>query len=713
MSGTRPGSAPTGRPPRSIRLVNALALASALPLALLTLAIGALNWWNGQRSAQALAYGLGEATSEQVRLQLDGLLAAPRQINTLNSRAIRAGQLDPGDFRQMGQTFISQMAVFPVSYINYGSQEGDFIGVERLENGRLQLNLTDRRRGPNRQFVYAIGPAGPASTPLKIYDPIEPATKETWYTETARTRRPTWSSIYQWDDKPEVLSISYNEPVFHPDGRLRGVIGVDFTLSQLSTRLASIWGRRAGLVLITELDGQVVASSTGSPVIHAPGEPPRRRRLDQSSNPLEREATRLLFVPEQSGTVLRPNRSLLQPPSGATGARRQLSTSNTFIAALPWSDSHGLKWLVMVIIPKQSLTAAIEQQTLLTSLLGLLSLAVLLLLSTRLTRWILAPLEALSTTARELSATIRRSPGTPLRFETRMRSGNAEEISTLDQAFNTLIQTVNGMVAAQHRSSNALQRELEQKAAALDRATRREQEAMQAGAARERFLGHLGQELLQPVADLRGATRLARRETDDDRLQQHLDRLDGSSRRLERLARILRDHARLADGALAPSSEPIELGALLENTVAELTPAARSRGLELHWRMAPETPAVVQANGEHLRQVLELLVSRGINASSQGGVELEASLLLEGRDPWVRLQIHDNGNGVDADRLHRAFSGPETLTAPLEDEQLSDLGLALSRRLVGLMGGQGTVEHRPGGGTTVTLQLPAGSGLRI
>jgi len=82
-----------------------------------------------------------------VRLQLDGLLADPRQINTLNSRAIREGRLDPGDFRQMGQAFISQMEVFPVSYINYGSQEGDFIGVERLETGRLQLNLTERRLG--------------------------------------------------------------------------------------------------------------------------------------------------------------------------------------------------------------------------------------------------------------------------------------------------------------------------------------------------------------------------------------------------------------------------------------------------------------------------------------------------------------------------------------------------------------------------------------
>lgn len=88
----------------------------------------------------------------------------------------------------------------------------------------------------------------------------------------------------------------------------------------------------------------------------------------------------------------------------------QLATASSYVEVLPWSDSHGLNWVVLVIIPRQSLTGAIQQQTLLTSLLGLVALLMLLLLSGRVTRSILRPLEELSEGARQVGEAIRRSP---------------------------------------------------------------------------------------------------------------------------------------------------------------------------------------------------------------------------------------------------------------------------------------------------------------
>ena len=99
-------------------MASALIVATALPLTLLSFGSAALSWWNGQRSAETLADALGSSISEQVRLQLDQLLSAPPQINALNSRAIAEGFLDPGNFNQLARTFINQMAVFPVGYIN-------------------------------------------------------------------------------------------------------------------------------------------------------------------------------------------------------------------------------------------------------------------------------------------------------------------------------------------------------------------------------------------------------------------------------------------------------------------------------------------------------------------------------------------------------------------------------------------------------------------
>lgn len=703
----RPSQRPTGpsdRAPRR-RLVRALVVASAVPLTLLSLGIGAINWWNGQRTAATLAEAVGISITEQVRLQLNQLLAAPRQINSLNASAIREGRLDPNNFSQLASTFISQMGVFPVGYINYGNQEGDYVGIERLDSGALRLNLTDRRRGPNRQFVYAIGPKGPASQPVKVYEQMEPATKEAWYAETAKAGQPTWSSIYQWDDKPEVLSVSYNEPIRYPDGRLRGVIGVDFILSQLNSTLAGIWGKRPGLVVITERNGVLVASSSGNTVESGPNGQPSRRRINQSLNPLEREVGQLLFkgTPGQ----LRLNDELVQR-SNSRLVNEQLGTTHSYVEVLPWSDSHGLDWVVMVIIPRQSLTGALQQQTLLTSLLCLLTLLVLLVSTTRLTELILRPLQQLSESARQLGLAVRRSPDKPLNFEPRLENNSAEEIATLSEAMANLIASFNGLLAAQRRSGNRLQREVEQKARALDQAIRKEREAHEAGEARERLLGHLGEEMLAPLAALRGSARLARGATDPQDVGPRLVAIESSAQQLEQLAHNLRNYAHLGGGHAELRLRPFEPHRLLEKAVERVQPEAERKGLAIDWQVASGTPERLLGDGDRLEQVLGHLLANAIRFTDQGAVKLEASVHQEGPEPDLVLQVTDTGVGMEPELVARVLSEDGTVPGPPQPGG-AGLGLALCRRWLGLMRGKIQIASRSGEGTAITLTLPCES----
>lgn len=688
--------------PRRRRLVNALLLASAVPMTLLSLGIGAINWWNGQRTAATLAESLGTSITEQVRLQLDQLLAVPRQINTLNASAIREGRLDPDDFPRLARTFISQMGVFPAGYINYGNEAGEYVGIERLDSGALQLNLTERRRGLHRQYVYAVGPQGPASQPLTVYDQMSPATEEAWYTETVRADKPTWSSIYQWDDKPEVLSVSFNEPVRHPDGRLRGVIGVDFILTQLNSKLARIWGQRSGLVVITERNGRLVASSNGNTIETGIGKAPERRWITQSVNPLEREAGQLLF---SAGSGPRRLNEALVQRSTSRRSNEQLATASSFVEVLPWSDSHGLNWVVLVIIPRQSLTGAIQQQTLLTSLLGLVALLLLLLLSGRVTRWILRPLEELSEGARQVGEAIRRSPGAPLQFNPTLTGGSAQEIENLGGAMGGLIANVNGLVNALQRSSNRLERELDQKARALDQATRREQDELASRRAREGFLGQLGTAMLHPLADLRGAARLARRESNPQRLLQQLDRLESSAHRLEHLAHTLHDHAQLADGALSLRIAPLALPELLESSTEAQRSAARARGVALDWRIAAGTPETLEGDRVRLQQVLEHLLAQAIRQAHGGAVRLEAST-TGGPEPRLLLRVRSDGP-----RLGNAASGGpapagNALPPGREAQSVEDLGPSVCQRLVALMGGSISPDDPSDPGSGGSLELP-------
>ena len=63
--------------------------------------------------------------------------------------------------------------------------------------------------------------------------------EEAWYVDTVKAGKPTWSSIYAWEDQPEIHSVSYNTPLFDADRELLGVIGVDMVPEMLARARAA------------------------------------------------------------------------------------------------------------------------------------------------------------------------------------------------------------------------------------------------------------------------------------------------------------------------------------------------------------------------------------------------------------------------------------------------------------------------------------------
>jgi len=78
-----------------------------------------------------------------------------------------------------------------------------------------------------------MGPLGEKQRFIRVISGMSKYHEEPWYVETVAAGRPIWSSVYQWEDDESVFAISFNQPVFSASGKLLGVIGVDFILSQL------------------------------------------------------------------------------------------------------------------------------------------------------------------------------------------------------------------------------------------------------------------------------------------------------------------------------------------------------------------------------------------------------------------------------------------------------------------------------------------------
>lgn len=177
----------------------------------------------------------------------------------------------------------------------------------------------------------------------------------------------------------------------------------------------------------------------------------------------------------------------------------------------------------------------------------------------------------------------------------------------------------------------------------------------------------------------------------------------GAVRHLERLARDVRDVARMEEGALQVEPERVDLVALVRQTVDSFRALATQRGVALEARV----PAFlhVRADPHRLTQVLYNLIANALNFTPDGGrVVVEAGM----ERGHARIVVRDSGRGLDADEVGRLFHPFSRVHAAGEArEEGPGLGLFLSRGIMAQHGGRMWCESEGRGrGSSFFVTLP-------
>ena len=116
---------------------------------------------------------------------------------------------------------------------------------------------------------------------------------------------------------------------------------------------------------------------------------------------------------------------------------------------------------------------------------------------------------------------------------------------------------------------------------------------------------------------------------------------------------------------------------------------------------------MIAADKAKLARVVRNLVSNAIKFTEAGSVTV-SSALADGH--MVAIAISDTGIGIAPENLERIFGEFAQLRSSSEDERRGwGLGLAICRRLVGMMGGTISVESVLNRGSTFIVRLPRSS----
>lgn len=229
-------------------------------------------------------------------------------------------------------------------------------------------------------------------------------------------------------------------------------------------------------------------------------------------------------------------------------------------------------------------------------------------------------------------------------------------------------------------------------------------EVRQADRLKTSFLASVSHELRNPLTSIIGYIEMFRRGIYgplDERYMEPLRYMHLSSTTLLRMINDILDFTRAEAGHLHVEVQPVNVRHVVANVIGQLQPQIRERGLAFELEIAPDLP-LAQGNKMRLEQIVTNLLSNAIKFTEEGRITVRACQVND----RVRLSITDTGIGIAPEHLEVIFHEFRRVETAARRVKGAGLGLAISRRLVELMGGTISVESALGKGSTFTVELP-------
>jgi len=185
-------------------------------------------------------------------------------------------------------------------------------------------------------------------------------------------------------------------------------------------------------------------------------------------------------------------------------------------------------------------------------------------------------------------------------------------------------------------------------------------------------------------------------------ISEYARELHDSAAALVQLVTAVLDLSRLDAGKIDLMESELTVAAILEEEVRQLQPLAMRKNIDLSCHVA-QTDLKIRGDRIKLGRVLGNLISNAIKFTPAGSVRVTAGCTADGS---LNIDVADNGIGVPVEHQTRIFD--EFAQISRSDRNAgAGLGLSISKRLIGLMGGTISVRSEPGRGSTFTVTLPA------
>ena len=222
-------------------------------------------------------------------------------------------------------------------------------------------------------------------------------------------------------------------------------------------------------------------------------------------------------------------------------------------------------------------------------------------------------------------------------------------------------------------------------------------------ALRADFVSLVSHELRSPMAAVIGAARTLQsrwRTMSSDQREAFLALIADETNRLAALIGDVLDTSRIEAGTFSYTFTDVDLGRLVEDTVA--IASIGQEDVRVRADVAPAVPSI-RGDRERLRQVVTNLIDNAVKYSREGD---EVEVTVRPENGSVRITVTDHGPGIPLDQQRLIFEKFGRAEVPGSSKPGTGLGLFIARSIAEAHGGSLDVRSRPAGGAAFVLTLP-------
>ena len=398
----------------------------------------------------------------------------------------------------------------------------------------------------------------------------------------------------------------------------------------------------------------------------------------------------------------------------AADAHRQ--TLDTVQLLPGWNDGNPIALRITVSHPGVQAIVSTQRDGMLV-IIALVILAIGVILSWTIQNVLAKPFEVL------VDATQQVSKGN---LGLRLDVNREDEFGKLSRFFNEMMDTIKSQQDALSRTNEDLlvevaerrraEHELKSHRDVLEREvadrTRDLQaardQALQASKTKSAFIANVSHEIRTPLTPIIGFAEALLDEGElNPHQREHLKTIIRNSRHLLSLINDILDLSKIEANRLGVETLAVNPFDLLQDIEVLVGMQARDKGLDFHVEYEFPMPGIITTDPLRLKQILMNLATNAVKFTERGFVRITV-----GYDPdkgHVVFQVADSGIGISEDKrkqLFHAFSQADSSTT--REYGGTGLGLYISQRLAGMLGGGIDMESVPGVGSRFIVRIAAG-----